>query len=403
MKRWLNRAVGALVVVAVIALVAWAFVPRPVPAHLVEATRGPLVVTVDEDGKTRIRERYIVSSPLSGRLLRIGLDPGDPVECNVTEVAVIEPRDPGLLDARARAEARARVQAAEATLARALPTMEGARAEVELAESDYERTHSMHARGAGTERELRGAATLLRVRREAHKAARFAVDIARFELDLARAALVTATGAPDPDGNDQDQPFVIRAPGDGRVLRVLQESATFITSGAPLLEIGDPSDLEIEVDVLSSDAVRIRPGGEVIIERWGGDRPLHGVVRVVEPAAFTRISALGVEEQRVNVIIDFVDPPEQRKGLGDGFRVEAHIVTWQADDVLRVPAGAVFRGGERWSVFRVSDGHAVLTPVTLGGRTGLQVQILDGLGPGDRVIIYPSDQIANGVAVRSRD
>ena len=398
-----------MILLIVIAAVAMAFMPQPVPVDVAPVTRGPMRVTVDEDGKTRIKEKYVVSSPLSGRLLRIGLDPGDAVIRDQTPVAILEPRDPDLLDARALAESEARVAAAAAAVDQATPELEAAKARLELAESDLRKTRSLHESGAATDKELDDARLALRVAQEAYNASRFGEEIARFELELAKAALITAT--PSNNGNNSEGGsgvapsgnFVIRSPSSGRVLRVFQESAAVITAGSPLLEVGDPTDLELEVDVLSSDAVRIAPGADVILEHWGGDQPLHGTVRRVEPAAFTKVSALGVEEQRVNVIIDFAEPPDARQSLGDGFRVEARIVVWEAGDVLKVPTSALFRSGNDWAVFRLGDaGTARLTPIEIGGQTGLDTQVTSGLNEGDNVIVHPSDQISDGTAVRAR-
>lgn len=402
MKRWLNRVVGLLVLLAVAGVVVWAFIPRPVAVDTARVTRGPLRVTVDDDGKTRIKEKYIVSSPLNGRLLRIGLDPGDAVEVDQTQIALLEPRDPELLDARAIAEAKARVRAAEAAVEQSRPAADAALAEMQLAESEYHRISQMHDRGGAMERERDDAQLALRMKAEAYKGARFGEAIAKFELELARAAMVTTTVRDDTTDASQTETFVIRSPSTGRVLRVFQQSAAVVSAGSPLIEIGDPSDIELVVDVLSSDAVRIKPGAAVVLEQWGGDEPLQGIVRLVEPAAFTKISALGVEEQRVNVVIDFTDSPNLRPALGDGYRVEARIVIWQADDVLRVPTSALFRDGDAWAVFVVRDDVAQTTHVQLGGRTGLAAQVLEGLSEGDTVIIHPSDQIADGITTRPR-
>jgi len=402
MKRWLNRIVGLLVLLAVAGAVVWAFVPRPVVVDTARITRGPLRVTVDDDGKTRIKEKYIVSSPLNGRLLRIGLDPGDAVEIDQTQIALLEPRDPELLDARAIAEAKARVRAAEAAVEQSRPAADAALAEMQIAESEYHRISQMYDRGGAMERERDDAQLALRMKAEAYKAARFGEAIAKFELELARAAMVTTTIRDDAADTSQTDTFVIRSPSTGRVLRVFQQSAAVVSAGSPLIEIGDPSDIELVVDVLSSDAVRIKPGAAVVLEQWGGDEPLQGIVRLVEPAAFTKVSALGVEEQRVNVVIDFTDSPDLRPALGDGYRVEARIVIWQADDVLRVPTSALFRDGDAWAVFVVRDQVARTTHVQLGGRTGLAAHVIEGLSDGDTVIIHPSDQITDGSTIRPR-
>ncbi len=425
------RGGGGLAVLGGVAVAAWlALQPEPVPVDVAEVARGPMRVTVDEEGRTRIRERYVVSSPLPGRTARITLDPGDPVTAGETVLAVIDPRAPSLLDPRERAAAEARVRAAEAALRRAGAALEQARASYDFAENERARVREAAAAGAAMAREVDAAESDLRETREAFRGARFAEEIARFELEQARAALAFsggsavgaagAAGAIDggaaadarSPGDDPEDRLVIRSPIDGAVLRVMQESAAVVAPGTPLLEIGDPSDLELVIDVLSADAVRIEPGAEVIVEAWGGPEALAAIVRTVEPSAFTEISALGIEEQRVNVVADLRSPAAERAALGDGYRVEARIVTWESGDVVQVPTGAVFRpvggveeaGSERgWAVYVVEDGHARRREVTLGRRTWRTAEVTGGLEPGDRVVVHPSDRLADGVVVRVRN
>ncbi len=403
----------------------YAFWPRPVPVDLGEVVRGDLEVTVDEEGKTRIKERYTVSAPLAGRLRRIELDPGDEVQAGKTLLAVIEPNDPALLDKRALAEAEARVKAADATLRQAAPRLEAARAGLEHAQNEFRRKRTLRERGGITESELEDAELLVRTRTEDLKAAQFAVQIAQFELEQAQAALVRSRpGAGEIDstedgegtGNSDDSTATtsestasgtvprieIRSPIAGRVLHVFQESAGVVTAGTSLIEVGNPEDLEVEIDVLSSDAVAIKPGAQVRLVHWGGEFPLEGRVRLVEPAAFTKVSALGVEEQRVDVVVDFTDPPEKRAALGDGFRVEARIVVWQGKDVVKVPASALFRQGDAWAVFRVVGDRAVLTPIKLAHSNALEGEVLEGLAEHDVVVVHPSDTVVDGVKVTRR-
>jgi HlyD family secretion protein len=411
----------------IVAAVVYAFMPEPVAVDLAPVVRGRLRVTVDEDGKTRIQERYTVSAPLVGRLLRIGLDPGDPVVAGKTLVATILPRDPDLLDARTVAEAEARVGAAETSLQKVQPLLAQSRAEQALAEEELQRARELYQRNAISESELDRAELQAKIEAEELRSAQLAEEIARFELEQARAALLRArpdrngrggNGAPEEiplegngpgpspsasdDAGDFIQNFLIHSPIDGRVLRVFQESAAVVTAGTPLLELGDPDDLEVVVDVLSQDAVKIRPGDHVLLEHWGGDQPLEGQVRIVEPAADTVVSTLGVEEQRVDVVIDLLAPPAERGPLGDGFRVEARIVIWQEDDVLQVPTSALFRLAEDWAVFRVVDGRAQIVKVELGMQNGLEAQVLEGLTEGDFVVVHPSDNVQDGVVVRER-
>lgn len=414
MKRQRSRgkAAFAIGVAALAASLAWAFWPRPVPVDVAAVARGPMRVTVDEDGRTRIRERYVVSAPLAGRLGRIQLDPGDAVAAGRTVVAVIEPTDPGLLDARARAEAEARLGAADAARQQAVPNLERARTAHNYAAADLRRVRQMFEKRSGTERELAAAEEKERTTQQDLRAAEFALRIAEFERELAQAALehtradagaradiAEGGGGPASVGAVR---FEIQSPIQGQVLRVFQESSTVVTPGTRLLEVGDPADLEIEVDVLSRDAVRIRPGTKVVLEDWGGPAPLTARVRVVEPAAFTKVSSLGVEEQRVYVVAEFVDPPERRAAVGDAYRVEARIVVWESDDVLKVPAGALVRHGDGWAVFAVAGGRVQLRAVKIGQRNATEAQVLDGLAEGDRVIPYPSDRIRDALRVVQR-
>jgi HlyD family secretion protein len=390
----------AAALLALAAVLVFAFWPRPVPVELVRVGRGPLRVTVDEDGRTRIRERYVVSAPLAGQLRRIELHAGDAVAAGRTVVAAVDPVEPGLIDARTRAQLEARLRAAAAQLDLAGPRVERARAAHELAQLDLTRTVTLADQRAVARQELDRAREVARAAAEDLKAAEYARQIAGFELEQARAALArSAPGGPPADCAGE---WWIVSPIDGYVLRVWNEDAGFVPPGTRLIELGDPTDLEVEIDVLSSDAVRIRPGARVLFEHWGGDAPLEGRVRVVEPAGFLKISALGVEEQRVNVIADFTTPPAQRRALGDAYRVEARIVVWEADDVLKVPVGALFRSRGAWAVFALRGGRARLTPVEIGPGNGRETEIRRGLAEGDDVIVHASDKVDDGVAVKRR-
>lgn len=398
MQNWLGKAffltIGGLVVAGLVL----AFWPEPTPVEMARAKRDTVLVTVDEDGKTRIKDKYVVSAPLAGRLLRIDLDPGDPVEADKTVLTVIEPRDPELLDSRTLAQTEARVHGAQALLAKTAIEIERALIEADNAEAEMMRVRQAATGGAITESELDTAEMRNRMAAEGIRIAQYAKEIAQFELQQAKAALLRSQR--NGEATVEDWAFPILSPIDGRVLRVFQESAAVVTAGTPLLELGAPSDLEVEVDVLSSDAVAIQPGDRVLLERWGGDRPLEGRVRLIEPAGFTKISSLGVEEQRVNAIIDLVDPPDERRDLGDGFRVEARIIIDVAEDVVTVPASALFRQGARWFAFKVVDGLARLTPVAVGRRNDTLCEITDGIAEGETVVIHPSDRVADGVQVR---
>jgi HlyD family secretion protein len=390
------RALGVIVVAGIGGGVVWALWPRPVEVDVAEVAHQPMRVMVEEDGATRIRERYVVSAPLGGRLARVTLDPGDVVVANETVLATIEPTDPALLDARAQAEAEARVSASEAVVEQATAAVTRAEAALELAERDLARLQAASEADAVTPVELERAMYAELFARQDVRAAHSARAFAMFELEQARSALLRTQGGGGEAG------FVIRSPVSGRVLRVFQESVAVVSAGVPLIELGDPDDLEAVVDVLSVDAVGIRPGDAVEIERWGGDTPLRGAVRLVEPAAFTKLSSLGVEEQRVNVVIDLLDPPDVRAGLGDGFRVEAGIVIWRAESTLVAPESALFRHDSAWAAFVVDAGRAVLRPVHVGRRNGIEAQVVDGLSAGDQVILHPGDRVTDGGRVRVR-
>jgi len=409
MKSVLRKLMLLVVAVAIIAAVGYGLVPEPVEVDLAEIERGAIRVTVDQDGKTRIRERYVVSTPLAGRLLRIELDPGDEVTAGDTLLATIEPRDPDLLDARSIALSEARVKASEVALERMVPMLEKARADQDYAESELKRTRDARnlSPQAVSESEVQRKELAFRTSSALLRSATHNEEIARFELDQARAALIRSrpqSSAPlQIENGANGWNFTIHSPINGRVLRVFQESSAVVNAGTPLLELGDPRDLEVEIDVLSRDAVKISPGAQVLLEHWGGPKVLQGQVRLVEPSAFTKISTLGVEEQRVNVIVDLLDPEPVRTALGDGFRVEARIIVQESADVLKVPTSALFRVGEKWAVFRVVDGIAHRQLVELNLRNGLEAEVVKGLSRGDQVVVHPGDDIAEGTTVRERE
>jgi HlyD family secretion protein len=385
-----------LAAVAIGIALALAFRPTPVPVDLAAAARGPMEVTVNEDGRTRVKDRYTVSAPVAGTLARTELHPGDSVRRGDV-VARLVPMSSPLLDPRAATEAEARVSAAQSAVRQAATAVERARVSQGFAAREVERQRKLVEAGAAAAVALEQAELEARLRTEELASAEFGRKVAASELQLARAALLTRRGGRLPEGR-----FDVASPVDGRVLAVMQESEGVVQQGTPLLEIGDPRALEAVVDVLTGDAVSIRPGAKARIERWGGDSALRGRVRLVEPSAFTRVSSLGVEEQRVNVLVDFDEPPERLRPLGDGYRVEASIVTWASPDVLRVPEGAVFRTGPGWSVFVADDGAARMRGVEIGRRNGAQAQITGGLRPGERVVVYPGDDVQDGTRITGR-
>lgn len=396
----LRRIALVLLLLAAAAGIAYGLRPSPIAVDTARAFAGPMRLTVDEEGRTRIRERHAISAPLTGRLRRITLDPGDAVEAGETTVAVIEPTPADLLDPRAIAGAEARVRAAEAAIARAESLAQRAQAEYDLAESTLGRVREADRAGAANPQELDRAIADERTAAEGRRAALAEADIARFELEVAQSALLYARGeTPEAEAAR----MALTSPIDGVVLRVFRESVAVVTAGEPLLEVGDPGDLEIVIDVLSADGVRITPGDPVIVEHWGGEEALEAVVRLVEPSAYTQVSALGIEEQRVDVVADFTSPREARASLGDGFRVEARIVIWSESSTLQAPASAVFRNGDAWAAFVVEDGIARLRHVGLGRRNDRFVQVLSGLAAGDVLVKHPGDQLADGVRVRVRE
>lgn len=396
MKKWVKRALLALLVLGLAGAIIWAYRPRPVAVDVEEVTRGALEVTVTEPGKTRVKDRYVISTPLGGELERVTLQPGDMVEEGEV-IARLGSLEPPLLDVRSRAQADAQVRAAAAARQQAEAGLERARAGLEFARAEAERQRKLAAAGSIPARSLERALFEERTRAQEVASARSAVRIAEQQLEMARVARSRLERRPQ-----EQEHLEIRAPVRGWVLRVMQESGGTVAPGMPLMEIGDPEALEVVVDVLSQDAVRIEPGAHVSIERWGGGSPLMGRVKRVEPSAFTRVSALGVEEQRVNVIVALEDPVEQRRALGDGYRVQARITLWEDEEVVQVPESALFRYGEEWAVFLAEEGRVRLRPVKLGQRSGTQAQVLDGLAPGDKVIVHPGDNVRAGVVYAVR-
>ncbi|TVQ01506.1 MAG: HlyD family efflux transporter periplasmic adaptor subunit [Planctomycetaceae bacterium] len=400
MSRWLWRIVGGAAVLTLVMASGWWLRPAAVAVDWAVVDRGPLTVTVREEGLTRIRERYEVSTPLAGRLMRITLSVGDRVEAEQTVLARMEPNLPSLLDPRAIAAAEARVRAAERRQQVAQLLWDSASIEAEHAESERARLYQLKLQEAVADSEMDRAELESRLKADALRAAQYGIEIAQYELELEKSALLLTKS--DLTGEAEAMELVIRSPIDGRVLRLHREDSAVLQAGTVLMEIGDPGDLEVAVDVLSRDAVRIRSGAEVRIDRWGGDQPLAGRVRYVEPSGFTKVSAMGVEEQRVYVVIDLEGPPEQRESLGDQFRVEAEITVWHADSVVRLPTAALFRSDRDWATFVVIGDVAELRLLEIGQLNESFAEVLAGIEVGDRVIAYPSDRVTTGVRVAPR-
>lgn len=392
-RRWLRWAI----ILGVLGLLVFGLWPQPVPVEVAVAGRGDVVATVDEEGMTRVKNRYIISAPVGGQMHRIDWKPGAPVVAGETVLTTIESGGADFLDARGLAQAEARVRGAQAAVEMAQAQAERARAAHQLARSDLERYRALAERQAISAQEQESAVMREATAAQEQRAAAFAAQVAEFELQQARAALLRGTArAPV----DPQTPLPVTSPVSGRLLRVFQESARLVPAGLPLLEVGDPVDLELRIEVLSRDGVAIRPGARVIVEQWGGAEPLQARVRLVEPSAFTKISALGVEEQRVYVMADFVDPIERRPTLGDSYRIEGRVVVWEGRNVLHVPAGALFQRGDRWQTFVVAGRRAALRTVKVGHTNGLETEIVDGLKEGERVVVYPGDKVADGSRVR---
>lgn len=380
---------------------ALAFRPQAVAVDLITVQPGPMAVLVSEEGFTRVHDMYELSAPVAGRVKRIDAHVGDSVVAGETVVAQIEPGDPTLLDPRSEAQARAALQTAESALVLAQAEVKQAEAELAFAESEWRRASDLVVKGTISRRDYDNAERGHKAGEAALDTARAALQIRLFELEQARAQLLSPAQTQGAHADCDCVPII--APVSGRVMRIPNPSARMVAAGDPLVEIGDPGDLEVIVDFLSADAVLIRPGQEVIIDGWGGTEPLSGRVRVVEPFGFTRISALGIEEQRVNVTIDFTGPAGQRERLGHGYQVEARVVLWEAESVLTVPLTALFRTDEGWAVFVNESGRARARPVQIGQRNGLVAEVLEGLSPGDRVLTHLSDRVSDGVRLTERD
>jgi len=407
MKLTPRRGAFILLAVGVLAAAVLALLPSPLPVETAPAAAGPLTVSIDEEGRTSARDRYTVAAPTTGRLERVILRAGDPVsrgqQLAVLHLAPLDPRE--------RAAAEGRLRAAEALRSEAVENLARAKDDAAQAARERERAEQLHRKGYSALQELEQARNAETAALKGAEAARFRVEATASEVAVARAALLAGE---DGAGEDRRR-VVLRAPVDGKVLRVIEQSERVLGAGTPILEVGDAARLEIIIEVLSTDAVRVRPGMPVQLAGWGGEGTIPATIRTVEPAAFTKVSALGVEEQRVRVIADLVGAPGP---LGDGYRVEARIVTWSADAVLTVPASAVFRraAGARetpgsgaspaeardWAVFIVVAGRAQLRPVTPGHRTAAEVEVLKGLAAGERVVLHPANELRDGARVAAR-
>jgi HlyD family secretion protein len=376
------------------------FRPQSVPVDIETVSLGELVVTVNEEGETRVRDIFVLSAPVAGRMQRVEAEAGDEVIADETVIAEIEPVDPTFLDFRSKAQAESAVRAAESAKTLAQAEVDQWQAELDFARAELKRARELIADSTISQRDLDDAERNERTAKATVAKKVAALQVRTFELERARAQLMSPAEARESREGCNCVPIV--SPVNGRILRVINESEGVVAAGTPLLEIGDPTDLEIVVDLLSADAVRVAAGQRVIIDGWGGDQPLQGSVRRVEPFGFTKVSALGIEEQRVNVIIDIESPQEQWARLGHGYQVDLGIVLWESDDIITLPLTSLFRVGDQWAVFVEDAGSAQRRDVMVGKRNGLKAEIVDGLAVGDRVILYPSDAVVDGVGVSER-
>jgi len=383
--------------IGLIGFVGYGLKSKPIPVETAAVTRGPLTVSVLEEGKTQIRNRYIVSAPVSGHMRRIALKAGDEVRANETVLAVIEPGIAPLLDARNQAQAEAVIAGANAARMQAEEALEMNRTSARFAQASWDRVKSNASQGSISTTDWESIEREALLREREVRAGEFKVKVAGFEVEQAKAALMQLT-VPSGLGSIVE----VKAPLSGRVLKVQQESAAIVAAGTALLEVGDPADLEIVAEILSRDAVSITPGAEVLIEQWGGESMLKARVRRIEPAAFTKVSALGVEEQRVIVLSDLDSPPETARALGDRYRVEVRVAIWHEVDVLLVPSGALFREGREWKTFTLNAGKASKVVVQTGRTDGKSTQVVGGLKPGDLVLMHPPDVVTDGCDVVQR-
>lgn len=396
-RYWLRNIIILAAILAMAAGFWWALQPHPVAVDMVDVRRGPMTVTIEEDGETRVKQIYRISAPVAGNVGRSLLEVGDPVKAGETVVATINPVTPPIIDERTRAEARARVDAARAAIAVAEAQAESARAALDLATSEQDRAMRLAKQGTIAESRLESARIDVDVKKAAVQSAEAQVTLRKSELASARAALIQPGDQVLKEPGD-DCCYRIRSPADGVVLSLAVKSEQVVQAGVELASVGDPSKLEVVAELLSSDATQVQPGARATITGWGGE-PVPAILRRVDPAGFTKVSALGIEEKRVNAILD-LDKAEP--ALGHGFRVRVALETWSEPDVLAVPIAALFRTGGDWTVFVVEDGRAHIRTVTLGRMNNDKAQVLSGLKEGETVITYPGDQVADGVMVEKR-
>ena len=386
------------VVLIVVAATIYGFLPKTVEVDLVVVSRGPLQVTIEEEGRTRLKERFVVSAPTAGYMRRIDAKVGDLVRKGAAVVA-LEPLRSQPLDPRSRAEAEATVSAAQSGLNAAIEKERAAATDADYLEKRLERIANLYSKRYVAQDQLDQTAAEAKKARAVQSSAKAAVDVSRSELERAKTVL---QNFPPGEKTEKANTIHVSSPVSGAVIKIYRESEGAVNVGEPLLEIGDSNKLEVRIELLSSDAVKIKKGGAVLFKRWGGEGTLTGVVRLVEPAGFTKVSSLGVEEQRVLVIADLTSPPDTWRLLGDGYRLEAHFVVWEGKDILQIPASVLFRSGKEWAVFVEDHGQARQRILQVGQRNGLTAEIISGLQEKERVVSHPDDSIKNGTPIRPR-
>jgi HlyD family secretion protein len=396
-SRWITRTIVFAAVLLAIAGVTYAMWPRPVAVDIAAIDHGPLRVTVDEEGVAEVKEVFRVSAPVAGRISRVPVEVGDTVAANVTDVALIRPTDPSFLDARSRQELQAAADSAKAAVDLAEAQLRSATSTGRLYETDLARAVELSGKGQLSDRALEKARADVDTSKAAIAQAAAALAMRRSELAGAQARLIE----PDASTATDDNCLPVKSPVSGTVIRVINEDEQVVAAGTPLVEVGDPANLKLVVPLLSSDAVNVAAGALATIDGWGGPA-LNATVIRIDPSAHTKVSALGIEEQRVDATLALAEPRANWRSLGHQFHIMAHIVTWNAGDIVRVPLGALFRSKSDWAVYRVVDGKARITPITLGHRNGQYGEVLDGLSAGDQVVLHPSDQVADGVTVATR-
>lgn len=377
-----------------------AFWPRPLAVDLLTVERGSMRATVGDEGETRVTDVFVLSAPIEGRLRRIEIDPGDPTVAGETLLVEIEPADAVLLDPRSQAQAEAQLHAAESAEQAARAEVQKARADLDLSRSELQRAGELASNGALSDADMDAAQQSHKARRAAFSMAQATLQLRSHELARAQAELMSPADASS--RREECECVSVRSPVDGRVLRVIRESEGVVAAGEPLIEIGDPERLEVVVDLLSTDAVKVAAGQSALIENWGGGRSLHGRVRRVEPFGFTKTSALGIEEQRVNVVLDITSPYAEWRRLAHGYQVDVRVVLWEDENALHVPLTALFRDGDGWALFVRQNERAVRRGVRVGHRNDRDAEILDGLVEGEEIVVFPGEEIVEGFRLERR-